>query len=406
MSIETYTLSNGLRIIAAPSPTKVVYCGYAVAAGTRDEEECEEGMAHFVEHLIFKGTQKRKAWHILNRMESVGGDLNAFTTKEETIVYSVFLDKDFARALELLTDIVFHSTFPPNEIEKETEVILEEISSYEDTPGELIYDDFENMLYRPHPLGRNILGNPAQLKGFTTAHALRFTNRYYRPSNMVLFVHGNIPLKEIVRRAERLTTGLTAAKVEKSGAPLPPYLPQRLTLHKDTHQGHVLIGTRSYAACDERWIRSYLLNNLLGGPGMNSLLNVNLRERRGLVYTVESSLTNYTDTGVLGIYFGTEPKDIERCIELVLKELKGLCDTPLTQQRLTALKKQSIGEIGVSGDNFENIALEMGKIFLHYKEYETQESVFKRIEAVTAQELQETARDLFDEAKLSILIYR
>lgn len=401
-----HTLPNGLRIIHEPSASKVAYCGFAVDAGTRDEGENEQGMAHFVEHLIFKGTQKRKAWHILNRMENVGGDLNAYTNKEETVVYAAFLTGHFDRAAELLADIVFHSTFPQNEIEKETEVIIDEIQSYEDTPSELIFDDFEDMIFRNHPLGRNILGRPEQLKTFRSEDAASFTSRFYRPSNMVFFILGNFDFRKIVRRIEKLTADILPAEVENRRTPPPLYVPERLVVPKETHQAHVMIGSRGYNAYDDKRTALYLLNNILGGPGMNSRLNVSLRERRGLVYTVESNLTSYTDTGAFCVYFGTDPDDVDTCLRLTYKEMKRMRDVKMTSSQLAAAKKQLIGQIGVASDNNENNALGMAKTFLHYNKYESSESVFRRIEALTAEELLEVANEMFAEEYLSTLIYK
>lgn len=407
MAYNTFTLSNGLRIIHTPSPTNVAYCGFAVDAGTRDEMEQEQGMAHFVEHLIFKGTQKRKAWHILNRMENVGGDLNAYTNKEETVIYSAFLKEHFARAVELLTDIVFHSTFPAQEIEKEVEVIIDEIQSYEDSPAELIFDDFEELIFPEHALGRNILGKPELLRHFRSEDALQFTGRYYKPTNMVFFVQGDIDFKRVIRTVEKAIADIPYSEVENYQRQAPqPYCPKNLTLHKDTHQSHVMRGGRGYHAYDERRTGLYLLNNILGGPGMNSRLNVSLREKRGLVYNVESNLTSYTDTGTFCIYFGCDTEDTDYCIELVQKELNRLRMRALTTAQLAAAKKQIIGQIGVAGDNFENNALSMGKCFLHYKKYEDKEEVFQRIEALTSSQLLEIANELFSEEQLSTLIYR
>ena len=405
MNYNIHTLPNGLRIIHAPSLTKVAYCGFAVDAGTRDEKENEQGMAHFVEHLIFKGTQKRKAWHILNRMENVGGDLNAYTNKEETVVYSAFLTEHFSRALELLTDIVFHSTFPQHEINKEVEVIIDEIQSYEDTPSELIFDDFEDLIFKGHPLGRNILGNPAQLKSFTSRDALSFVSRYYKPTNMVLFVQANMDFKKVVKEAEKILADIPFAETNNLRTPPPIYIPTRIELDKDTHQAHVMIGSRGYNAYDNKRTALYFLNNMLGGPGMNSRLNVSLRERRGLVYNVESNLTSYTDTGAFCIYFGTDIDDVDTCMRLTYKELKKLRDNKLTTSQLMAAKKQLIGQIGVASDNFENNALDMGKTFLHYNKFESPESVFRRIESLTSEQLLEVANEMFDEDKLSTLIY-
>lgn len=406
MQYNIHTLSNGLRIIHEPSSSKVAYCGFAVDAGTRDEAENEQGMAHFVEHLIFKGTRKRKAWHILNRMENVGGDLNAYTNKEETVIYSAFLTEHFGRALELLADIVFHSTFPQNEIEKETEVIIDEIQSYEDTPSELIFDDFEDMIFRNHPLGRNILGRPDLLKKFRSEDAMAFTSRFYQPSNMVFFVLGDFNFQKIVRQVEKLLVDLPLVTVENQRTIPPLYVPEQLVVHKETHQAHMMIGSRGYNAYDDKRTALYLLNNILGGPGMNSRLNVSLRERRGLVYTVESNLTSYTDTGAFCIYFGTDPEDVDTCLKLTYKELKRMRDVKMTSSQLMAAKKQLIGQIGVASDNNENNALGMAKTFLHYNKYESSESVFRRIEALTAEGLLEVANEMFAEEYLSTLIYR
>ena len=406
MQYNIHTLSNGLRIIHEPSSSKVAYCGFAVDAGTRDEAENEQGIAHFVEHLIFKGTRKRKAWHILNRMENVGGDLNAYTNKEETVIYSAFLTEHFGRALELLADIVFHSTFPQNEIEKETEVIIDEIQSYEDTPSELIFDDFEDMIFRNHPLGRNILGRPDLLKKFRSEDAMAFTSRFYQPSNMVFFVLGDFNFQKIVRQVEKLLVDLPLVTVENQRTIPPLYVPEQLVVHKETHQAHVMVGSRGYNAYDDKRTALYLLNNILGGPGMNSRLNVSLRERRGLVYTVESNLTSYTDTGAFCIYFGTDPEDVDTCLKLTYKELKRMRDVKMTSSQLMAAKKQLIGQIGVASDNNENNALGMAKTFLHYNKYESSESVFRRIEALTAEGLLEVANEMFAEEYLSTLIYR
>ena len=405
MTYNIHTLPNGLRIIHAPNQSAVTYCGFAIDAGTRDEAEQEQGMAHFVEHLLFKGTKKRHAWHILNRMEHVGGDLNAYTNKEETVVYSAFLTEHFPRAVELLTDIVFHSTFPQHEIDKEVEVIIDEIQSYEDSPSELIFDDFEGLLFPHHPLGRNILGNPKLLRQFKSEDALRFTSRYYCPNNAIFFVQGNVDFKRVIRLLEKATADLTSNAETFSRRRPDIYVPQNQTIHRDTHQAHVMIGSRGYDAHNEKRTALYLLNNILGGPGMNSRLNVSLREKSGLVYNVEANLTSYTDTGVFCIYFGTEHDDVERCIRLVKKELKRLCDKPLSPAQLAAAKKQIIGQIGVARDNAESTALGMAKTFLHYGKMDDPKELFRRIEELTAKELWEVSNEMFADNYLSTLIY-
>ncbi|WP_455586151.1 M16 family metallopeptidase [Bacteroides sp.] len=406
MEQTAQTLSNGLRVIYRPSLSDVTYCGFAVDAGTRDEAENEQGMAHFVEHLIFKGTQKRKAWHILNRMEAVGGDLNAYTNKEEMVVYSAFLTDDLPRAVELLVDIVFRSTFPQREIERETEVIIDEIQSYEDNPSELIFDDFEDMIFRGHPLGRNILGQPEQLRKFRTSDALSFTKRLYQPSNMVFFVQGKVDFKRLIALLEKLMADIPVGEVKALRTPPPLYVPEHLTVPKDTHQAHVMLGSRAYNAYDDKRTALYLLNNILGGPGMNSRLNVSLRERRGLVYNVESNLTSYTDTGAFCIYFGTDPEDVDTCLNLTYKELKRMRDVKMTTLQLDAAKKQLTGQICVASDNFENNALSMAKTFLHYNKFEDLQVVCERIEALTADNLLEVANEMFAEEYLSTLIYK
>lgn len=407
MQYNTFTLPNGLRIIHTSSPTNVTYCGFAVDAGTRDELPEEQGMAHFVEHLIFKGTKKRRAWHILNRMENVGGDLNAYTNKEETVIYSAFLKEHFTRAAELLADIVFNSTFPQHEMDKEVEVVIDEIQSYEDTPSELIFDDFEELIFPNHALGKNILGKPALLRKMKSEDALRFVQRYYKPANMVFFVSGDLDFKKVIRTVEKFTADIPFSSMEGYARTKPlPYIPQQRVLTKDTHQAHVMIGGRGYDAYDERRTGLYLLNNILGGPGMNSRLNVSLRERRGLVYNVESNLTAYTDTGTFCIYFGCDLDDVDHCMELVHKELKRLRDKELTSAQLAAAKKQIIGQIGVAGDNFENNALDMGKCFLHYRRNEDKSEVFQRIESLTAHQLLEISNEVFAESYLSTLVYK
>lgn len=406
MGAYTATFDNGLRLIFMPSPTHVVYCGYTVGAGTRDENQEQQGMAHFVEHMSFKGTEKRRSWHILNRMEAVGGDLNAFTTKEETVYYTACLDRDFDRAVELLTDLVFHSTYPQQEIEKELGVILDEIQSYEDTPSDLIFDEFEGMLFKGDSLGNNILGDPTRLRGFTTADAMRFVTSHYNPQRMVFFVYGDLDWKRVLRTVSR-HAGQQQARSggECVRKPLPPYEVRNEQRHRDTHQAHVMIGCRGLSGNDPDRLALYLINNILGGPGMNSRLNLSLRERRGLVYNVESNSTSYTDTGVFCIYFGCDLDDADHCIDLCLREMNGLCRTPLTDTSLRAAKKQLMGQMGVAGDNFESVALGMGKTYLHYGSYQTRDQLFKLIEAITARQLQDVANRFLSPDSQSILRY-
>lgn len=402
----SHILPNGLRIVHLPSASPVSYCGFAVNAGTRDEEMDEFGLAHFVEHMIFKGTEKRKSWHILNRMENVGGELNAYTTKEETFVYSIFMEEHFRRAFELLSDLVFHSQFPEQEIEKEVDVILDEINSYEDSPSELIFDEFENLLFDGHALGHNILGDEQSLLGFGSESGKSFMRRFYAPENMVFFSMGRIPFKKIVQMAESTLSDIAFPMAARNWTAPGELLPVSRQIHKDTHQAHVLIGGRAYSMHDEKRLPLFLLNNLLGGPGMNNRLNVSLREKNGLVYNVESNVTSYTDTGLASIYFGTDPKNKEKAIRLVYKELAKLREVKLTATQLAAAKKQVIGQLGVSGDNREGLFLGLGKSFLHYNRYDTLPEVFAKVEKLTAGEIREVANEIFAPERLFSLIYQ
>ena len=449
MRYNTHTLDNGLRIIHLPSDSKVVYCGYQINAGTRDEEPGEEGLAHFCEHVTFKGTERRKAWHILNCLESVGGDLNAYTNKEGTVYYSAILKEHIARAVDLLSDIVFHSVYPQAEIDKEVEVICDEIESYNDSPAELIYDEFENILFKGSSLGHNILGTAEQVRSFTTEDALRFTRKLYRPDNAIFFAYGDIDFKKLVKLIGR------ALADNESGKPAEEKLPQisqitqisrdenpvateksvesvesvgpknyssvgpknypsvgnemagqTIVMQKNTHQAHVMIGTRAYDVNDDRRMPLYLLNNILGGPGMNAKLNLALREHNGLVYTVESTMVAYGNTGTWSIYFGCDEHDIKRCLRLVRKELDRMMEKPLSDSQLKAAKKQIKGQIGVACDNRENFALDFGKSFLHYGWEKNVDCLYEQVEAITSQQIQDVARELFDKDRLITLIFK
>ncbi len=411
MGYNTHTLSCGLRIIHLPSASPVAVCGYGINAGSRDECPGEEGLAHFCEHVTFKGTHRRRAWHVLNCLESVGGDLNAFTGKEDTVYYAMLLREHLPRAIDLLTDIVFHSEYPQREIEKEVEVICDEIESYNDSPAELIYDDFENLVFKGHPLGHHILGDAEQLRTYTTDDALRFTRRHYLPQNAVFFVSGGEDFGRIVRLLEKALSDFPTAQPlvpDLTVSPLPPQaeVPQSQEMHRGTHQAHVLVGCRAFHIHHPLRIPLYLLNNLMGGPGMNTRLNLSLRERRGLVYTVESSMVNYSDTGLWSVYFGCDSHDVGRCQRLVRSELDRLMRQPLTPRQLSDAKKQLKGQIGLTCDNRESFALSFGKSYLHYGWERNVEALYRSIDGVTAADLQQVAQALFDREHLTTLIYR
>ena len=408
MEYNTITLPNGLRVIHLHSQSPVVYCGYEVCAGTRDERSGEEGIAHFCEHVTFKGTEHRTAMQILNRLESVGGELNAFTNKEDTVYYSAILKEHFPRAVDLLTDIVFFSTYPQHEINKEVEVICDEIESYNDSPAELIYDDFESAVFAGHPLGHNILGSEEMLKGYTTEDALRFTRRYYRPENTVFFVSGDVDFKRVVALVKKATASFPEAQPLIDVTPaavLPDYEPQTIRHDRGTHQAHVMVGNRAYSVHDKRRMPLYLLNNILGGPGMNARLNISLRERNALVYTVESSMVCYSDTGLWTTYFGCDPKDVDKCLRFVRRELDKVMQRPLSANQLRMAKHQIKGQIGVACDNRESFALDFGKTFLHYGWKKNVESLMEDIDRITAEEIQQVAQEIFAEDRLTTLIY-
>ena len=407
MKYNIATLANGLRVIHLPNNSKIAYCGYQIKAGTRNEKPGEEGLAHFCEHVTFKGTQTHTSTAIINKLESVGGDLNAFTNKEDTVFYSAIPVEHFAKAVDVLSDIVFYSIFPQAEIDKEVEVICDEIESYNDSPAELIYDEFENLVFKGHPLGHNILGSADRVRGFATADAMRFTQQYYRPDNAIFFVYGNIDFKRLVKTLEKLTpkqqqeSVVDEAQVVANGR-----LPELTILNHDTHQAHVMIGNRAYSATHPLRIPLYLLNNMLGGPGMNARLNVILRERRGLVYSVESSMVCYGDTGLWSVYFGCDPHDVNRCVRLVKGEFKRLMEKPLPEKTLAAAKRQIKGQLAVACDNNENFAIDFGKSFLHFGDEKDIEKLYQKIDAVTAEQIQQVAKEIFDKDSLATLVIK
>jgi predicted Zn-dependent peptidase len=418
---NTHTLGNGLRIIHRPTASPVIYCGFQIAAGSRHEQPGEEGLAHFCEHVTFKGTRRRRAWHILNCLESVGGDLNAFTTKESTVYYAAVLREHLSRAVDLLCDIVLHSTYPQHEIDKEIAVICDEIESYNDTPAELIYDEFERLLFGSHPLGHNILGQASQLRTYTTADALRFTARHYCPHNMIFFIDGDIHFGQLVKMLQRNMDGgdegarcaSSAQDISLSSKNLctpeniPSTPPPPVTiLEKHTHQAHVMMGCRAYEHRHPRRMALFLLNNMLGGPGMNARLNLSLREHHGLVYTVESTMVSYSDQGLWCTYFGCDPHDVDRCRQLVSRELQRFVQQPLTPRQLSAAKKQLKVQIGIACENREQFALDFGKSFLTHGWERDVETLFARIDAVTADDIQQVAQELFAPERLSTLIIR
>lgn len=408
---QTAVLDNGLRIIALPTASPVVYCGYQLNVGTANELPGEEGIAHFCEHVTFKGTTRRTAIDVIQCLEEVGGDLNAFTTKTDTVYYSAILKDHLPRAIDLLTDIVFHSVYPQKEINKEVEVICDEIESYNDSPAELIYDEFENLIFRGHPLGHSILGTSERVRRFTTDDALRFTKQYYLPMNSVFFAYGDVDFEYLLRLLEKENGAKVKVieevekPVESSLPPLSEYQPQVVEIDKHTHQAHVMIGNRAYSIHDKRRMALYLLNNILGGPGMSARLNLALRERRGLVYTVESTMVSYSQTGLWSVYFGCDADDRAECMRLVRAELDRFMSVPLSDEELSIAKQQLKGQIGIACDNRENLALDFGKVFLHYGWKKDITALYQDIDAITAEDIQQVACELFPEERLTKLVY-
>lgn len=396
-----YTLQNGLRVIHLPSNSPVIYCGIGIKAGTRHEQQGEEGLAHFCEHATFKGTRQRSALQILYALERVGGDLNAFTNKEDTIFHAAILKEHLPRAVDLLTDIVFNSIYPEQEIAREVDVICDEIESYNDSPAELIYDEFENQLFQRHPLGHNILGTRERVKSFTSEDARRFAQRYYRPDNAIFFAYGDLDFGRLIKRLEskditksdNLPTAINSIPIVPSANPSGPH-----------HQSHVMIGSRTYAFNNPRRMPLYLLNNILGGPGMSALLNLSLREKYGLVYTIESSMASYSDTGCWSVYFGCDHHDVKRCLRLVHRELDRMMQHPLSERQLQAAKRQLKGQIAIACDNREQFALDFAKNFLHFDKERDIDYLFQQIDAITANQLQQVAQECFNPQQLTTFI--
>ncbi|MDR1698695.1 MAG: insulinase family protein [Prevotellaceae bacterium] len=405
MNYQTHTFQNGIRLIHKPDTSPVAYCGIIVNAGTRDEDEQESGMAHFVEHMLFKGTEKRKAWHILNRLDALGGELNAYTTKEETVVNATVLSNYYEQAMELVADVIFHSTFPKNELEKEKEVVLDEIRSYQDSPSELIFDDFETLVFGGNSFGRHILGNKKYIKKFNSEKAHSFVERCYNTDEMVFFSLGNVDFKKIIRWGEKYLAKIPVSSRSFERAKPVAYNPVQKTIRKNTFQAHFMAGNRAFELGNERKAALHLFNNILGGTSMNSRLNLSLRERNGLVYSVDSVYTPYSDTGVFCIYFGCDKKNLERCIALMNKEMKTLREQKITALQLSKARKQLMGQLAVMSEHKENLALSMGKSFLHFNRFDGLDVVYQRLEEVTSEDILEIANGITAEKDLATLIY-
>lgn len=391
-NVFTGSLSNGLRVVCVPGKGAVSYCGLAVNAGSRDEAADKLGLAHFVEHTIFKGTTHRRAWHIINRMETIGGELNAYTTKEGTMLYSIFPSEYLGRATELIADLVINSVFPTAELEREREVVMDEAASYRDTPAEAIYDDFEEMFFDGSQMAHNILGTEEHLRGITSADCRAYLDDLYVPQNMVFFVYGRHKLDAVMRMAERHFGSMSHLEHRQARIVPPIVEPFRRTISIDSHQSHTLVGARLFALNDERRYAMALISNMLGGPGMNSLLNVQLRERRGMVYTVESNMSLYSDCGMLQIYFGCDACHVEPSLRIINRTLADLAANAVSSRQIEAAKRQYKGQLLVASDSSEAIALSAAKSMLYRGYVVPSQETIEHIDALTPQDLLDAAQ--------------
>ncbi|MBP5328195.1 MAG: insulinase family protein [Bacteroidales bacterium] len=403
---QYHTLNNGIRIIFRQNGSAVTHAGVYINIGSRDESGREEGMAHFIEHSIFKGTEHRRAYHILNRIDGVGGELNAFTTKEETCIYASALSIYLDRCLELFADILFHSTFPDKEIEKEKSVVLEEINSYKDTPAELIYDDFEEYIFAGHPLAHNILGNKKNVRRFTTDEIKDFMRRNYTTERMVISIVGNEDFGKVVRLCEKHFGEYESKSSAADRSTKPEYKQFNITLARHTHQMHVMVGFPALDVYDKHKAAFSLMNNIIGGPAMNSRLNVSIRERYGFCYSIESQYTPFSDAGLFYIYAGIEAEAHDRFLELVRKELNKLQEEKLSTLQLHAAKQQYIGQLAINNELALNEMQSIGKSCLTYGKVDTLEEMAQEVEAVGSDEIRDLANTLFGEGSMSLLIYQ
>lgn len=406
MEYQIYTLPNGIRIAHRQVPyTQIVHCGLMLDMGSRDEKPNQVGLAHFWEHMAFKGTKKRKSYHIINRLESVGGELNAYTTKEKICFYASVLDNHFEKSVELLADITFHSIFPENQIEKERGVILEEMSMYQDSPEDAIQDDFDGIVFANHQLGANILGTQDSVKSFTRKSLQHFINENMDTDKIVFAIVGNIPFKKAVHIAEKYLKDIPQRKTHLKRTPPQSYLSQRVSISKSITQAHCAIGRPSYSLTDERRLPFFMLVNLFGGPGMNSRLNMTLREKYGLVYGIDANYSPFIDTGFLGIYFATDKANLEKANALILKEMQLLKDKPLGKLQLHTAKEQLMGQLAMAEESNQSYMLMMAKSILDLGRVESLENIFSEIKKIEAEELQTITQEMFDEDQLSYLTF-
>ncbi len=405
MEHKIYLFNNGLRLVYTFHPGQVSHCALMIRAGGRDEPSGEAGVAHFIEHMLFKGTSKRKSYQIINRLEIVGGELNAYTTKEETCVHASMLPGHFERAAELISDIVFNSVFPLREIEKEKEVILDEINSYQDNPAEQIYDDFECMLFRGQPLGNPVLGTPHSVKQLNRKNLLNFVGRNYTTGRMVFSYSGSIPFDDVINIVGKYFG-------DHKRGDKPPLIRKRVSnvaksskVNRKASHVHFISGNTAYSGLSPRRFPLFLMNNILGGPGMNSRLNMNIREKFGYTYHVESAYVTYRDTGMFHVYFACERKFFDKCVQLVESEFKKLRDHAISGNWLTRYKYQLKGQIAIAQENNNAVMLNNARSVLHYNKPVDVQKVFNKIDAISASSILEVANEILDRNMLSSLMY-
>jgi len=404
MEYQTFTLPNGISFVHHRTETEIAYCGVLIQSGSRNETEQQHGLAHFIEHTVFKGTQKRKSFHVLNRLETLGGELNAYTTKEETCIYASILAQYIDRAIELIADILINATFPERELEKEKEIIIDEINSYKDSPAEQIFDTFEEMIFQNQSLGRNILGSEQTIKSFTRADVINFIQQNYSADKIIFCSISKHDFTKIKNLCEKHFAKATFNTSQTTYQPA-IYTADNRKIKYNTHQAHCIIGGLAYGIKDKRRISLRLLNNLLGGNGLNSRLNLALREKHGIAYTIESNYSTYSDLGIFSIYFGTDPQNVDKGFALIDKELKKLCEQKLGTLQLRNAKRQMLGQIAMSAENKENLMFTFARSFLFFRRIDSFEEIQNKIEAITSEQIMEIANDIFDTKKTSSLIF-
>jgi predicted Zn-dependent peptidase len=406
MKIETFLLPNGIRLVHKNIPGDVAHCGVFIDAGSRDESPEEHGIAHFIEHLIFKGTQKRNFYQVLNRLENVGADLNAYTTKEDTCIHASFLNPYYERTLELMSDICFHSIFPAEEMKKEKAVVIDEIKSYEDTPAEQIFDDFEDQVFHGHPLGRNILGTPRNIRTFRKEHIFQFVRRNYTTDKIVISSVGNVEMKKLIHWVLKYFSEIPASPGKKKRFPFKGYQPQQIVRRRKNFQTHCIIGAPGFSLRDDRRFPLAFLTNILGGPMMNSRLAMALKEKNGITYNIEAGYVAFSDTGIFTIYFGTSGDMLGKAIELTHKELDKLKHQRLGPVQLETAKKVILGQMALTQESQLNQMLAIGKSFLVMNRFMDFDEISRIVSGLTAKQVQETANEIFCRDSLSSLVFK